>query len=249
MTDFSFSNYADEFDEHIAKSIRGYSDLRNDIISISKYFIDHGSTVLDIGCSQGTMLKSIKEANPQAHNVQYIGLDIEPSFKKHWVEERNLKYQVCDVRDYVGLNPNKFAPMLSLVVSLFTMQFIPERDRINILKNIYNKLDVGGAFIFSEKVFSLSSQNQNMMEFLYYDYKREHFTEKEILDKEQELRHLAKNTNEELLLKQLEHVGFRGVQSFWRNFNFVGFIARKRSEETLVDEFDPLSIDQGTLDV
>ena len=66
-----------------------------------------------------------------------------------------------------------------------------------------------------------------MMEFLYFDYKRKNFTEKEILDKEQELRHLAKNTNEELLRKQLKSVGFEGVQCFWRNHNFAGFIARK----------------------
>ena len=50
----------------------------------------------------------------------------------------------------------------------------------------------------------------------------------EILGKVQERRHFVKNINEELLLKQLESVGFRSVQSFWRNFNFVGFIARKR---------------------
>ena len=36
---FSFSNFSTHFDEHINKSIRGYSDLRNDVVSISKYFV------------------------------------------------------------------------------------------------------------------------------------------------------------------------------------------------------------------
>ena len=45
------------------------------------------------------MLKSIKEANPQAPNTKYIGLDVESSFEKHWVEEKNLKYRVGDIRD------------------------------------------------------------------------------------------------------------------------------------------------------
>jgi tRNA (cmo5U34)-methyltransferase len=227
MTGFLFRDYA-EFDEHFEKSIRGYSDLRNDIVSISKCFIDHSSVVLDIGCSQGTMLKRIKDANTQVHNAKYIGLDIEPSFKKHWVEERNLTYQVCAVRYYSGLNPNKHSYILSLVVSLFTMRLIPEEDKLYIFKNIYNKLGVDGAFIFSEEVFSLNSQNQTIMVSLHYDYNKEHFPEIEILGKVQERRHFVKNINEELLLKQLESVGFRSVQSFWRNFNFVGFIARKR---------------------
>ena len=144
------------------------------------------------------------------------------------MKERNLSYQVCDVRDYSGLNPNKHSYILSLVVSLFTMRLIPEEDRLYIFKNIYNKLGVDGAFIFSEEVFSLNSQNQTIMVSLHYDYNKEHFPEIEILGKVQERRHFVKNINEELLLKQLESVGFRSVQSFWRNFNFVGFIARKR---------------------
>jgi tRNA (cmo5U34)-methyltransferase len=65
------------------------------------------------------------------------------------------------------------------------------------------------------------------MDFLYYDYKRKNFSDKHILDKEQELRHLAKLTNEELLINQLTSIGFEGIQVFWRNFNFIGVIAMK----------------------
>ena len=65
-----------------------------------------------------------------------------------------------------------------------------------------------GHLCFSEKVLSISGKIQTMMEFLYYDYKRQNFTEKQILDKETELRHLAKLTNEDLLIKQLLGIGF-----------------------------------------
>ena len=77
-----------------------------------------------------------------------------------------------------------------------------------------------------------------MMEFLYFDYKRTNFSEKEILDKEQELRHLAKNTNEELLIEQLKSVGFEGIQCFWRNFNFAGFVARRLPKTSITDTDD-----------
>ena len=239
MTDFSFSNYADQFDDHIEKSIRGYTDLRDDIVSMSKYFIEDRTSVIDIGCSQGTMLKRIKDANSQAPNTFYVGLDVEPSFKKHWnTEEEKLDYILCDVRDYQGFLVDKRDTSISLVISLFTMQFIPERDRLSILKKIYDNLTDGGAFIFSEKLYSSNSQNQNMMEFLYFDYKRTNFSEKEILDKEQELRHLAKNTNEELLIEQLKSVGFEGIQCFWRNFNFAGFVARRLPKTSITDTDD-----------
>jgi hypothetical protein len=35
---FSFTNFSKDFDSHIDKSIRGYSNLRNDVLSISRYF-------------------------------------------------------------------------------------------------------------------------------------------------------------------------------------------------------------------
>ncbi|MDC1087278.1 hypothetical protein OAT44_07670 [Alphaproteobacteria bacterium] len=36
--DFSFSNFSSHFNEHINHSIRGYSDLRRDVVS---YFDNH----------------------------------------------------------------------------------------------------------------------------------------------------------------------------------------------------------------
>lgn len=218
---FSFTNYAEEFDDHINQSIRGYSDLRDDIVSISRYFVEDDTNVIDIGCSQGSLIRRIKAANTQAPNATYFGVDVNKAFKQHWKNERNLKYLVEDVRSWDGMTN------LSLAISLFTFQFIPERDRLALMKKIYDNLVEGGAFVFSEKVFSMNSKIQNMMEFIYYDHKKKSFTEKEILDKEQELRHLAKLTNEDLLIKQLLSIGFRGIQVFWRNHNFIGVIAMK----------------------
>ena len=218
---FSFANMSDDFDGHIYKSIRGYNYLRQDIVSMSRYFVENDTTVIDIGCSQGTLIKDIHNINSQAPNAKYIGIDIDKAFNKHWKNERNLKYFNKDIRTWDDVNN------LSLVVSMFTFQFIPERDRLKIMKKVYDNLVDGGAFVFSEKVFSQHSKFQNMMEFLYYDHKRRGFTEKEILDKEQELRHLAKLTTEKLLFEQLKSIGFTDIQVFWRNFNFIGVIAIK----------------------
>ena len=218
---FSFTNFSKEFDEHIDKSIRGYSTLRSDVVKISKYFVEDDTTVLDLGCSQGSLLRMMYEQNDHATTAQYLGVDVNDSFAPHWKEEDRLSYAVDDITTM------EFPEDLSLVTSLFTFQFIPERKRVPLMEKIYENLVEGGAFVFSEKLLSVGGKVQNMMEFMYYDYKKEHFTEKEILDKEIELRHLAKLTNEDLLVKQLLGVGFRQIQTFWRNFNFVGMVALK----------------------
>lgn len=218
---FSFTNFSKEFDDHIDKSIRGYSTLRSDVVKISKYFVEDETTVLDLGCSQGSLLRMMYEQNDHATTAQYLGVDVNDSFSPHWKNEERLHYVVDDITTM------EFPTDLSLVTSLFTFQFIPERKRVPLMEKIYENLVEGGAFVFSEKLLSVGGKVQNMMEFMYYDYKKEHFTEKEILDKEIELRHLAKLTNEDLLIKQLLGVGFRQIQTFWRNFNFVGMIALK----------------------
>jgi tRNA (cmo5U34)-methyltransferase len=227
---FSFSNFSSHFDQHINTSIRGYSDLRNDVVSISKYFVEEGTTVLDLGCSQGSLLQKIKELNTHVSTAKYVGVDVNDDFKSHWVEDPNLKYVVDDITTM------EFPSDMSLVISLFTFQFISERHRLPLMKKIFDNLMEGGAFVFSEKVLSISGKIQNMMEFIYYDYKKQFFSEKQILDKEMELRHLAKLTNEDLLIKQLLGVGFRYIQPFWRNHNFVGYIALKLPKKDLSDD-------------
>ena len=57
---FRFSNTAHEFDDHIGKSIRGYHDLRDDIVGISRHFAEDNTAVADIGCSQGSMIRHIR---------------------------------------------------------------------------------------------------------------------------------------------------------------------------------------------
>ena len=227
---FSFSNTAHEFDAHIGKSIRGYHELRDDIVGISRYFVEDDTAVVDIGCSQGSMIRRIRDANDQAPNAQYVGIEINDSFQQHWKSEPNLTYKIEDIRESDSLQN------MSLAISMFTFQFLPERDRLSLMQKIFDNLVDGGAFVTSEKVFSNNAKTQNMLEFLYYDFTRQSFSEKEILDKEQELRHLAKNTTENMLMRQLRSIGFRGVQTFWRNFNFVGVLAMKKPREEVEDE-------------
>jgi len=100
-------------------------------------------------------------------------------------EWNNLAYENIDARLYPFSNA-------SLVTSIFTLQFMPPKDRARTIKSIYDGLNDGGAFIFSEKGFSCNPKIQDMMTFMYYDYKRQHFTDKEILDKEVQLRHMMK---------------------------------------------------------
>ena len=136
---FSFSNFSTHFDEHINKSIRGYSDLRNDVVKFSEYFVENDTTVKDLGCCQGSLLRSMKEQNTFVQTTKYLGVEINDSFSDHCKGEENLKYLVDD-------NPTmEFPNNLSLVTSLFTFQFIPERHRPPLMKKVFDNLIEGGS--------------------------------------------------------------------------------------------------------
>lgn len=223
---FSFTNFSDNFDNHISTSIRGYQTLKDDVVSISKYFVEDNTTVLDIGCSEGSLLNRMCVQNDQTETSQYVGIDLNSNFKKHWTNSNRIKYLVDDVTKMT------FPKDCSLITSLFTLQFLSERKRPKLLQKIYDSLVMGGGFIISEKLFSDDGKTQNMMDFLYYDFKKSNFSEKEILDKEIELRHLSKSMSETQLIEQIKNVGFTKIQPFWRNFNFVGLICLKTSNDT-----------------
>lgn len=228
MAKFTFATSEEGFDNHIDQSVRGYSNLWSDILKFSEYFVEDGCSVIDIGCSTGKLLKAMKKQNDKfASKVSYKGIEIEEDFFSDLKDEENLKFYKQDVRsfDWITGGSNN-----CLTTSIFSLQFMPKRNRQIIVDRIYESLVKGGAFIFSEKIYSEHSQLQEMMQFCYYDYKRKFYGAEELLDKEQNLRHLMKPLTYEEIIEMCRTAGFEIVQPFWQNFNFIGVICIKQAE-------------------
>ena len=231
MNDFTFAHREEGFDNHIEMSIRGYSNLHDDVVSLSRYFVDNESSVYDIGSSTGKTILAMAEQNysfaPYCH---YIGVEIADGFEDAMnnrvleVENKfpgtSVRYLKEDIRDTIIKNA-------SLVTSLFTLQFMPRNARAEVIDRIYEGLNEGGAFIFGEKTVATDARIQDMMTFTYYDYKRKSFSEADIMGKEVTLRNMLKPNTWEELEQMIYDAGFKSVQPFWQNFMFVGAIAVK----------------------
>lgn len=231
--DFTFAHREEGFDDHIEHSIRGYSNLLEDVVSYSRYFVEDGTNVVDIGCSTGKLTERIiMENQDHCAEAHYVGVELAQGFhndldKRYdnitnnnpWVD---LDFIKGDIREYDFNN-------CSLVTSIFTLQFMPPRHRRNVLENIYRGLNNGGAFIFAEKTVADNPRIQEMITFNYYDYKRKNFSTEDIMDKERTLRHMMKpNTWKEIQSNlAVAGWGFDQIQPFWRNHMFVGAIAIK----------------------
>ena len=227
MADFTFAHREEGFDEHIEKSIRGYSNLLDDVISLSRYFVEDDTNIVDIGCSTGKLTKAMIEYNKDhCEYANWVGVEIADGFvddlkkRKKELSSHKIEFLLEDIRDY------KFANC-SLVTSIFTLQFMPKKDRKKVIRHIYEGLHEGGAFIFSEKTICESALVQDMITFNYYDYKRKTFTTDDIMDKERTLRNMMKPNTWDEIVDMLKEAGFTNIQPFWRNHAFVGAIAIK----------------------
>jgi tRNA (cmo5U34)-methyltransferase len=225
-TDFSFAHHVPQFRKHISSSIPGYANgLIPTCESLSRRFVQPETTVLDVGCSDGHLLALIRKANQAARpNVEYVGIDIEPSFINHRKRSRakNLRIEAADARTYQGYEN------LSFVLSAFTVQFIRPQDKLPLLQRIHNGLVEGGALIIAEKTLAQTSRVQDAWTFPYYDHKlKQGFTAEEILNKERSLRGQMTLWTEGELRTALWSVGFHEIEPIWRSSMFVGYLALK----------------------
>ena len=230
--DFTFAHREEGFDEHIEHSIRGYSNLLDDVVNLSKYFVEPDTKVVDVGCSTGKVTKKMIESHLDINinDVIYEGVELAKGFEKPLENRRkelskeypesNVNFINDDVRFYEFKN-------CSLVTSIFTLQFMPMKDRSKLISQIYEGLNVGGGFIFAEKLLCSNAKIQEMMTFNYYDYKRKHFEAKDIMDKEKTLRHMLKPNTWKEIKTMILNAGFQDVQCFWSNHLFVGALAIK----------------------
>jgi tRNA (cmo5U34)-methyltransferase len=225
-THFSFAEHAPTFRNHISSSIPGYKGgLLPTCVSLTRRFVQPETRVIDIGCSTGHLLASVRRANQTARpDVEYIGIDIEPGFSVPWNKFRakNLHFEVADARTYQGYVD------LSVVLSIFTLQFIRPVDKQPLLKRVYDGLVEGGALLIAEKVFAETARFQDALTFPYYDYKLgKGFSPQHILDKERSLRGQMTLWTEVELRSALCQAGFREIQSIWRSAVFVGLLVLK----------------------
>ena len=222
---FTFATREEGFDTHIDTSIRGYGDLWQDVVDISQYFVENNTSVVDVGCSTGKMLKNMIAQNTFAPNAMYEGIEIEQDFWGTYDQDERdipqLQYFKGDVIDYGFYN-------CSYVTSIFTMQFMSHRERHEVIRKVYDGLNPGGAFVFAEKTMPENVRIHEIRTFTYYDFKRRTFTTDDIMDKERQLRHMTKPSTRRELVNMCESAGFEAVDTFWQNHAFTGFIALKR---------------------
>ena len=224
------SELVDEFADHIRMSIPIYNEVQNYVPIISDWFLnytDSVSRVYDLGCSTGETCRNLAEYHDN-DNLKIVGLDVQKDMlikaKQKNSEWENVDFVLTDITDFEFQDAD-------FVVSLFTLGFIPELRRIEILKKLFEGLNPGGGLLIAEKTLAENSFAQNLYNQIYSDYKiKSGFSQSEVLAKKRSLRGQLRPLTISNYNKIFVDVGFDlgdGYSNFIKWFPWAGWILRK----------------------
>ncbi len=210
-----------DFDNHVKKSVPFY-DISHDLTTqLSSFFLKEKSVCYDLGSSTGTLLDKILRHNFDK-KLKLIGIDE----SKAMIIKAKKKFSKIEFKktklEKLKLKKN------DLTISLYTMQFVQPRYRQLIYDRIFRSLNWGGALILFEKIRGNDARFQDIMNFLYFDFKKINgLSKEEILNKELSLRSVLDPYTLKANLDFLKRAGFKDVMPICQYLSFVGLLAIK----------------------
>ena len=220
---------AESFDSHVRKSMPNYSKIQHQVVKLTDWFMrnEDGEVVYDLGCATGQTLDLLIQHH-RGGDARFIGIDVEePMLEK--ARERVGYYDHVTLQN-ANLRHDPQFPSATVVISLFTLSFIPEEDRAMLLDRIYTDLARGGALIFCEKTRAESALFQDIWNEHYWDYKASQgLSPEQILGKASTLRGQLRPLSEREYMAMLTNAGFERehIDVWYKWYPWMGFVARK----------------------
>lgn len=225
-----------KFDKQISKvfhdmkqrSIPGYFDILYMIGLLTKIFVKPNTIIYDIGCSLGEVSIAVSN-NIKAKGCKILAIDQSSSMIKYcrkkvkYFDKKNIIKVIK--KDIFEINIKN----ASMVILNFTLQFIPKKNRLLLLNNIYKGINPGGILIISEKFHFLDIKINNLMFKMHHDFKKSNgYSELEIQQKHKLLKKNMLINSIDQHKKNLKLIGFSHVDLWFQYFNFGSIIAIKK---------------------
>lgn len=217
---------ASVFDDMISRSIPFYSiNIELEVQILSK-ILKKNANVIDFGCSTGTTVLKLYE---KRQDLTLTGIDsseamIENAINKSKAiagNKNNIKF-ICE--DILKYNINS----VDAVIMNYTLQFIRPIQRLELVKKIYDSLNLGGVFLFSEKLIFDDKKFSKIMIEIYEDFKKNQgYSKYEIAQKRQALENVLIPYTEKENKILCKKSGFENIECIQKWGNFATFIAIK----------------------
>jgi len=213
---------ANNFEDHVSKSVPFYDEGHNLICQLSDYFVKSDTAAYELGCSTGILSKKLAERH--SGSGRFIGIDsVEKmiDFARRNYSADNLVFDHADCLDYEYEEADLFT-------SYYLMQFISPSARQQLINIVYENLKWGGAFIMFEKVRAPDARFQDICTGLYSDYKlTKGYSPEEIVGKARSLKGVLEPFSTYGNLGLLERAGFSDICIIFKYICFEGYLCIK----------------------
>jgi tRNA (cmo5U34)-methyltransferase len=215
---------ASVFDDMLSRSVPYYQDMLNLTTSFALKYTRKNSTVYDLGCATATTLISIAQNSNVKLNL--VGIDTSTAMLKR-AQQKSKAYAI-DI-DFIedDVFNIKFEHS-NVIISNYTLQFIRPLQREKLITKIYDSLEEGSIFIFSEKVITDNKILNKQFIDEYYNFKKKQgYSEFEISQKREALENVLIPYSYEENKKMILDAGFSNFDCIFKWVNFATFIAVK----------------------
>lgn len=222
---------AEVFDDMVARSVPFYAEQQHMVVELVRRYWQPGTVVVDLGCSTGTTLVNVCAAIDAALGV---GVDnsapmLERAAARIEAGELGdrIRLVVADLADDPARLPLDGA---SVVIMLWTLQFVDPVQRERLLRCIHDRLTPGGALILAEKILPRDSRADQLFVELYHELKRRnHYSDTEITRKRDALEKILVPLRIDENLALLRRSGFAVAEPFFQWYSFASFLCLKKA--------------------
>lgn len=217
---------ADVFENMINRSVPGYQLILDMIGLLTEKYAQPQSNCYDLGYSLGASTLKIRQHLPATCHV--IGVDNSSAMVERCRTNIARDHSQASVEIREEAMQTTQIHNASIVVLNFTLQFIKDEQRTDLLKRIASSMLPGGAMILSEKLRFEDSNMQQQMTELHHNFKKyQGYSDLEIAQKRAALENVLIPNTEQEHLERLTESGFSSVQMVMRCLNFATFLAIK----------------------
>ncbi len=222
---FAFDQHvADVFSDMVKRSIPGYELILKGIALYAMKYAQPDTRVYDLGCSLGAVSLTVHSAVPD-RALEIIAVDS----SEPMVQGARERIAAAGLSQRIAVHQQNIHDLslsdASMVVSNFTLQFMPREARLPVVQKIYQGLNPGGVFVLSEKVLSSTFIRDH-----YHGYKKINgYSDREIRQKRQALENMLVPDEISDWQQRLQHAGFEHVHLWFQCFNFVSLVCIKHA--------------------
>lgn len=214
---------AEVFTDMISRSVPGYQQILEMLPTLTRQFQSHNANYFDLGCSLGAGMLAMSEGL-KGQRYTLIGIDNSAAM----IEQAANNLASLNAEFYEqDLNQTQISNA-AIVLMNFTLQFISIESRSQVIQNIYDGLNEGGAFILSEKIkFDDDHTNQTLID-IHHQYKADQgYSQLEIAQKRDAIENVLIPETLNTHIERLSNAGFSVITPWVQNLQFISILAIK----------------------